>query len=117
MPDRLSRCFALLLSMLLAVAAGPAVRAAERPAGLAVSCDECCAYAPEGERCATVAVCAPASPAQTLDDETRDKPVGAWCAGVVKAAYVRVAAGSPPLVQERSSLGPPAYLSFCSFLL
>ena len=117
MPPRCKRFLAVLLAMVLAIAAGPAVRAAERPAALSASCDECCAYAAKGERCSTLAVCAPASLAQNLDDETRDKPVGAWCAGIVKAAYVPVAADDSPVVPERSSLGPPPYLSFCSFLL
>ena len=117
MQFRADRLVALMLSVLLAVAAGPGARAGEGGAARGAACADCCAYAPDGERCTTVAVCAPASTAQLADDETPGKPSGAWCAGVVRAAYIPTADASWPNLPATVGIGPPSYLSFGRFLL
>lgn len=116
MQFRANRLVALLLSLLLAVTAGSGVRAAE-PGAAGATCADCCAYAPDGERCATVAVCAPASTVQLADDEAPGKPSAAWCAGVVRAAYIPAATASWPILSASVGIGPPSYLSFGRFLL
>lgn len=117
MQYRADRLIALLLSLLLAVAAGPGARAAEVGAARGAACAECCAYASDGERCTTVLVCAPAGMMQLADDETPGKPSAAWCAGVVRAAYIPAANASWPISPASVGIGPPSYLSFGRFLL
>ena len=117
MQYRADRLIALLLSLLLVVTAGSGVRAAEPGAARGATCADCCAYAPDGERCATVAVCAPAGMVQLADDETPGKPSAAWCAGVVRAAYIPAATASWPILSASVGIGPPSYLSFGRFLL
>ena len=117
MQYRADRLVALLLSLLLAVTAGSGVRAAEPGAARDATCADCCAYAPDGERCTTVVVCAPAGMAQIVDDETPGKPPAAWAAGVVRAAYIPAAYASWPISPASVGIGPPSYLSFGRFLL
>jgi hypothetical protein len=117
MPYRVDRLIALLLSMLLVLASGPVGAVTQPGPAIGESCGDCCAYAPDGERCATVSVCAPASTAQLVDDETPAKPLGAWSAGVVRAAYMPAATESWAILPASVSIGPPNYLSFGRFLL
>ena len=117
MPYRVDRLLALLLSMLLALSAGPVVSATERGPVTSPSCGDCCAYAPGGNPCTAVSVCAPALTAEATDDESPAKPLGAWCAGILRAAYIAASTRSWALVPASGALGPPFYLSFGHFLL
>ena len=118
MAHGVNRVFALLLSMLLAFALAPGASAdPASPVRLVSVCIECCAASPADSRCVTTSACAPASLAENAADETATKPLGAWCAGIVRPAYVPAVARVWAMAPASSSLGPPAYLSFGRLLL
>jgi hypothetical protein len=102
MPHGVNRIVAVLLSMLLAVAlANPAYSADAASPEVSV-CAACCAASPSVD-----AAC----------DEASTKPLCAWCAGVVRPAYIAPVAKAWAMAPASPSLGPPDYLSFGRLLL
>jgi hypothetical protein len=102
MPQGVNRLVAVLLSMLLAAALATPAYSADAGSPEASVCSACCAASPSVE-----AAC----------DEASTKPLCAWCAGVVRPAYIAPVARVWAMAPASASLGPPDYLSFGRLLL
>jgi hypothetical protein len=100
MPRGVNRLIAVLLSMLVALAA-PAYSADAASSDTSV-CAACCAAFPSLD---------------AARDEVSAKPLVAWCAGVVRPAYIAPVAKAWAMAPASRSLGPPQYLSFGRLLL
>jgi hypothetical protein len=112
-----TRALSLLLSMLLAITlVAPGAFASSGSGEVDASgCGGCCVAASSD---ACVSVCAPAAPAAQVEEQTPAKPLGAWCAGVVRAPCIApLQASLWAMAPASGSLGPPPYLSFGRLLL
>jgi hypothetical protein len=108
------RTMPYLLSVLVALTlVAPSAMAS--PGSGASACGGCCVSSPSGS-CASV--CAPGAPVAQTDEQSSNKPLGAWCIGVLPAAFIAaVSSSSWAMAPASPSFGPPRYLSFGRFLL